>query len=332
MGLAARAALPCNVVEPENVLDHSYSHCPLSMPTHYLTMSMFSLGLVGSHDNVVAKFPAPPWLHRCRTFYFDVGSNRGVQVRKLFQPQFYPKAAVHPLFAAAFGEQRQMSSNESGICAIGFEPNPIHRLRLNCIQHDLMSRGWWVHFYRAGAWMRDTWASFQHPQRGGLEVGYHMQEVVNSISNGANARTPMLDLTRLVAALPGSIALMKMDIEGAEWAVLEKMVSLGLLCAHKVERLILEPHPLNTRWRSSSERRSAMANVTENVRQYAHKARAQGRPCRETSIVDLDDLTYQAEGYVGEPGIKLHRDAGQGQTVCNDESLLGKDENAKIIR
>ena len=34
----------------------------------------------------------------CDTMYYDVGSNVGVQVRKLFEPQKYPKAKIKPFF------------------------------------------------------------------------------------------------------------------------------------------------------------------------------------------------------------------------------------------
>lgn len=55
--------------------------------------------------------------------YLDVGTNVGVQIRKLFEPQLYPGAAILRHFDEAFGTSR---ASLQGLCAIGFEPNPLH--------------------------------------------------------------------------------------------------------------------------------------------------------------------------------------------------------------
>ena len=66
--------------------------------------------------------------HGCRHAYLDVGTNIGVQIRKLFEPHKYPGAEVLPIFANLFGPQR------CKVCAIGIEPNPRHTLRLNMLK------------------------------------------------------------------------------------------------------------------------------------------------------------------------------------------------------
>ncbi len=49
--------------------------------------------------------PAPSsLLDGCYHVYLDVGSNVGVQVRKLYEPELYPQAAVKPVFDEAFGK------------------------------------------------------------------------------------------------------------------------------------------------------------------------------------------------------------------------------------
>ena len=57
--------------------------------------------------------------------YLDVGTNTGVQIRKLYEPKDYPNAKIHKVFDEYF--QRKMDSLSDSlpyICAIGFEPNP----------------------------------------------------------------------------------------------------------------------------------------------------------------------------------------------------------------
>ena len=71
-------------------------------------------------------------LDGCAQVYLDIGSNIGVQVRKLFEPHLYPAANVISIFSKVFGppEHRQLPSAESGLCAVGFEANPMRVPRL----------------------------------------------------------------------------------------------------------------------------------------------------------------------------------------------------------
>ena len=76
--------------------------------------------------------------YRCRHVYLDVGTNVGVQIRKLFEPALYPKAqASHEVFERFFGSPRERCQ----VCAIGVEPNPHHRMRLSALQRVCASTG-----------------------------------------------------------------------------------------------------------------------------------------------------------------------------------------------
>jgi len=63
------------------------------------------------------------WLDGCRLLYLDVGTNRGVQIRKLFEPHLYPGAPVLKVFDEMFGLNR---STMKDLCAVGWEPNIHH--------------------------------------------------------------------------------------------------------------------------------------------------------------------------------------------------------------
>ena len=54
----------------------------------------------------------------CDRIYFDFGSNIGVQIRKLFEPEHYAGAEALPLFDAAFGSFPQRAFKT---CAFGIE-------------------------------------------------------------------------------------------------------------------------------------------------------------------------------------------------------------------
>ena len=60
---------------------------------------------------------AERWQNCSQGIYLDVGSNYGVQIRKLYRPQQFPAASVLPIFDRRFG------TNRSRVCAVGFEPN-----------------------------------------------------------------------------------------------------------------------------------------------------------------------------------------------------------------
>ena len=98
--------------------------------------------------------------YKCNAVYLDVGSNIGVQIRKLFEPSLYAHAdpkmpllaryfrnaditrllnatpPVLPIFDEHFGPAPRCN-----VCAIGIEPNPRHADRLLALQHALRAAG-----------------------------------------------------------------------------------------------------------------------------------------------------------------------------------------------
>ena len=113
------------------------------------------------------------WGDGCRHVFLDIGANRGVSVRKLFEPHAYPidnydwdhaglprwlccrnhsapngHIFYAPLFDELFGDKVQRSrDNFKGLCAFGFEMNPQHSRRLKEIENCYASRGWRVKFF-----------------------------------------------------------------------------------------------------------------------------------------------------------------------------------------
>jgi len=77
-------------------------------------------------------------LDGCLNVYLDMGSNIGVQVRKLFQPRLYPKAPILAVFNKYFGKDRNL--NET--CAVGWEGNKMHSEVLASIETAYQRCGW----------------------------------------------------------------------------------------------------------------------------------------------------------------------------------------------
>ncbi len=88
-------------------------------------------------------------LDGCYHVYLDVGSNIGIQVRKLFEPKLYPDSPIFPLFDKYFGPLDE--NRAKMVCAVGFEPNPRHTLHLKNIELAHKNCSWRSYFYTATA-------------------------------------------------------------------------------------------------------------------------------------------------------------------------------------
>jgi len=208
--------------------------------------------------------------HGCEHLYLDVGSNIGVQIRKLFEPHKYPGAPVHSLFDASFGAAA--GGGRCRVCAIGVEPNPRHRSRLGQLQRRLSAAGAGVMIFEAAAGATDGVASLQFGARkSAFEDAGASALGIGRYTGSDEVLVRMLRLSRIVsaarAALGASSAaaaaaatvgaggagvaktrskgprgqiLMKLDVEGSEWTVLPDLMQTGALCA--VDQIFAEYH------------------------------------------------------------------------------------------
>lgn len=107
-----------------------------------------------------------------RGLYFDMGSNRGVQVRKLYEPEEYLRATddsipvrMHSGFRQLMGRVSQHMrqvfgpSPRCGVCSIGMEPNPVHQERLLKISEAYGKQGYGVKFLQVAASTEDGQAT-----------------------------------------------------------------------------------------------------------------------------------------------------------------------------
>jgi FkbM family methyltransferase len=219
----------------------------------------------------------------CEHIYLDVGTNIGIQIRKLYEPQMYAKATVHPIFNKYFGEDRKR------VCAFGFEPNPKHSTRLQQIMklyNQLNERV--VIFTQTAASTSDANQTFYTQPYEKPENSEHGASLVNW--DRTNTMQPTLcdsirlaDFIRVVFNRPGrnigSHIVMKIDIEGAEFFVLSDLLTTGTLC--KLSAIMAEYH------------NSPIPNISryqfEKVLRYIV---ASSPNCRNTTLYGMDDETY----------------------------------------
>jgi FkbM family methyltransferase len=177
--------------------------------------------------------------------YLDIGTNIGVQIRKLFEPSRYPEAEVLPIFDKHFGHMRNKSRD---LCAIGIEMNPSHTSRLRRLEHHYVSKcGYNVRmFVETAASTYDGLIEFvsdcdwRHEEWGATTM---IESKKSSRMAKKKQNVQALDIARFINSelIPhASKIVVKLDIEGAEHSVLPRLIMSGALC--NIDEIFIEVH------------------------------------------------------------------------------------------
>lgn len=178
----------------------------------------------------------------CKQFYVDLGSNVGVQVRKLYQPELYPEAAVLPIFEQYFGSGHHRRSNKQ-LCSVGFEMNPKHTERLKLLESFHVQCNFRTFFYTETAVASydgsiPFWSDHdvQHHEWGASTVHNWNNdtefEKVNCINISRFFHENILPFAESIVV--------KLDIEGQELNVIPSLLTYGVLC--NIDTIFLESH------------------------------------------------------------------------------------------
>ena len=289
-------------------------------------LSELAAGDEAQLDDLFASF-------RCEHVYLDVGTNIGVQIRKLYEPHKYPKAnATHNVYArffgpAAFGATRGADSR-CRVCAIGVEPNPHHRSRLLDLQTRYRAAGVGVLIFAAAASDADgvTRLAVGNADRKDAfeDLGASAVESWTTIRRAPTKKDPKprdllatvpvrkFDLSRIVhavhrrlsarAPLTGKI-LMKLDVEGLEFAVIPAMIRSQAMCPINAMRIewhtrLWHPHKATVAARAlnltipQETGSKALWGFTETIRSKVRELfRAPSSDC-QTELFEADDESY----------------------------------------
>ena len=82
----------------------------------------------GPEETSTQPEESPNPLDGCLHVFLDLGSNRGLQIRKLYEPHVFPLAPILPLYERYFGPVEERKLQE--ICSVAFEPNSRHAQHL----------------------------------------------------------------------------------------------------------------------------------------------------------------------------------------------------------
>lgn len=251
---------------------------------------MFCAGL---DDEQLCKLPNV-WLNCSGGIYLDVGTNVGVQLRKLYNAEQFPNARVLPFFDKTYG------LNRSNVCSLGVEPNPHHAEYLHQLNLYFKRKGYQsLILTNMAVSVKPGRAKFFLDTKSPNEWGASLSKGVwqkNGNNTDIEVNVDLLPLPLFLlnvirpimdieASLSGRVPplMMKLDVEGAEYSLLPGLLLTGTLCDMDV--LCMEPH-------SEAFRNEDGVNMTiPDMLSVFHKMRKAHPTCR-VSLVDLDDETY----------------------------------------
>lgn len=236
------------------------------------------------------------WLDGCQRVYLDVGSNVGIQVRKLFEPELYPDADVLPVFDSRFGPPEERK-RDPGLCAVGFEPNPRNEARLLELQAAYRKQGWRVKFFtQTAVSVQDGTADFyadqappEYNEPGASLLPWRQSEDKTTVNTMDLAKyiNEHVGRRRVDPTQPTKVV-MKLDIEGMEHELFPALIVSGAVCNH-VDSIFHETHG----WGETT-----YGNVKDTAFHNFFYAYIQEHPqqCRLT-MEYIDDETYDTSTF-----------------------------------
>ena len=221
------------------------------------------------------QFPVNSRLHEvrlgdgCRHVFLDVGSNAGLHLRFLMEGHsVFPRSRylLRGHFQEYFGPSY---ASDPTICAFAFEPNPVHYVKLQHLSTRLRAKGRRVEVIHAAVSNQSGSITFYHrvtdkrlaggatgfgasPEdrrwdKAFMETARYTKEMLPTVDLAAfiateivGRRIPAVPVEHAKGLRPPAIV-MKLDCEGAELVVLERMLHLCVLCA--INFINLEYHP-----------------------------------------------------------------------------------------
>ena len=128
-----------------------------------------------------------------------------------------------------------------GATVYAFEPNP-HAFR---VLKKRTARFPNVHCFNQGVLDRpDKLRLYLHKQAGGNQVkwanGSSLLAFKKNVDAGTSVEVEVIDLSAFIAKIDGPIKLLKLDVEGVECPILNKLIDTG--CTARIERILVETH------------------------------------------------------------------------------------------
>jgi FkbM family methyltransferase len=262
------------------------------------------------HDDHAASFA--DMAHGCQHVFLDVGSNRGVHVRSIYEPDKYPLMSNFWSQALAKSKFYEMYMNissgkhpASNVCTFGFEANPDFTSRLHALEEAYQEKGLRARWFNLAVSDSAGNLTFYREPLGEQLSG----ELASNSSTGSAlamrgmlpTTVPTIDFYQFMQdnivnrqipdkSVPATVV-MKMDIEGAEFKVLPRLLQQGLMCkGHGIDAMTLEWHegrdPVTYAWGHDG---ISGPGVGPKAIALHKQVSSQVGGCQPTDILDIDD-------------------------------------------
>lgn len=235
--------------------------------------------ILPSQDNVMPS--------KCSKIYLDLGTNIGVQIRKLFEPSKYPKAKILGKYNEVFGP---FLSRRKDVCAFGFEANPRHNQILEKLQGVYNKIGWKTNFFNRVVWKKngETMKIYSDDENRNEDWGAGVLDTkIPNKSKMTIFEIPTIDiaswLQSIIDKYNPEVVMVKMDIEGSEYEVIPHLLAQNMLCKNKIKFMYMEIHA----WASSRAKKLDIKTIRQQIEKQT---------CEPTTILDIDDETYLHDG------------------------------------
>ena len=221
----------------------------------------------------------------CQHLYMDLGSNIGIQIRKLYQPEYYRKAPILRYYMRTFGFDRK------SVCSIGFEGNPAHTNPLNIVQKGYNDAGYHCTIFTETAVSTVDGPTAFYSDIASLPIykqwGASLEFRRGTHAEHANSSVYGVDFNKFFLKVydvwtqtsnyspTKSKVMVKVDVEGSEQELMPHLLAGGSLC--KMNVIISEWHP-------------RMDNV-KSIEPHLRAVISRVRTCKH-EMINLDDETY----------------------------------------
>jgi len=250
-------------------------------------------------------------LDGCLHVFLDLGSNRGLQIRKLYEPHTFPLAPIQPLYEKFFGPPEERNLQE--ICSVSVEPNSKHAAHLKKLSESYSTCGIKVLVLEAGVGhknMKLRFAPFNSLL--GSEVGHdgsarllHEDESVKDFTETHfhdDVEVEEVDVIRFAKFITDVVAkrklpvsakvetprvVIKADIEGAELKIIPDMITTGAL--NHVDNLHMEWHG-EASYRQGREP-AMISKLAPAITTMADLTQREGIE-HQFEVEEMDDETY----------------------------------------
>ena len=242
-------------------------------------------------DNATYFSMMPKWIRQCKNFYLDIGSGAGLTVKRLINPSKYRGNRLTKYHEEKFGSEIQTYGKKeffsSHLCVLGFEPRAGLYRKLMQLENDYRWMGYQVHFFNFAVSDKDEHVRVPTVSSKQRFVPLTMMKHPYISVRGLKTKSVKLSgiITKVLKAKP--ISMIRINIGGDEFKVLNDLLSQGLLCSDRIELILVQLRNLGV---------AKLPNENDNAAKKAEfdgfMKRVGEQTCKPTKIKEFNEKTF----------------------------------------